>query len=163
MRNISWGKIILVCLIALTGYIIYHLFNTQFAKTTIDYFAFITGIFLVMEGLYKISKSKASLFPDQFLRGLRIIIGIWIFTIHLFQFMRYRVFSTQIAEITIAYKDYFPFFAGMFLVVEGFYKISKSKAHLFPDQFPRVFRIIIGTCLFTIHLLQFMHSSATCL
>ncbi|MEA3489360.1 MAG: hypothetical protein U9R44_03335 [Candidatus Omnitrophota bacterium] len=161
MKNISWGKITLVSIIALTAHITCCLFNTQFAKITIDYFAFITGIFLVTEGLYKISRSKAPFFPDQFLRGFRVVIGFWIFTIHLFQFMKYRVFSAQIAEITIDYKDYFPFLAGIILVADGLYRISRSKALFFPDQFLRIIRIVIGTCLFTIHLLQFMHSGAT--
>ena len=73
--------------------------------------------------------------------------------------MQYRVFSTQIAEITIDYKDYSAFIMGIFLVVEGFYKISKSKASLFPDQFLRILRVIIGECLIMIHLLQFIYCS----
>ncbi|RKY42514.1 MAG: hypothetical protein DRP85_02555 [Candidatus Makaraimicrobium thalassicum] len=87
MKKILWSKITLVCLIAFTGYAICLLFNTRFAKITIDYFAFLTGIFLVTEGLYKISRSKAPFLPDQFLRILRIIIGICLFTIHILQFM----------------------------------------------------------------------------
>ena len=161
MKNISLGKITLIFLIAFTGYTTYCLFYTQFAKITIDYFAFLTGIFLVTEALYKISGSKGPLFPDQFLRAFRVMIGAWIFTIHFFQFLKYRVFSIQISQITIDYKDYLPFFAGIFLVIEALYKISGSKGPLFPDQFLRVLRVIIGTCLFTIHLLQLIHVSAT--
>ncbi len=157
MKIISWSRITLIFLIALTGYITYHFFNTHFAKITIDYFAFIAGIFLIAEGLYKISRSKGPLFPDQFLRGFRVMIGIWIFTIHLFQFIKYRVLSAQIMTITIDYKDYFAFSFGIFLVVEGLYKIHRSKTSFFPGRFLRILRIIIGISLITIHLLQFTH------
>lgn len=160
MEKIPRDRIILACLIALTGYMIYRSFNTHFAKITIDYFAFLTGIFLIAEGLYKISGTKAPFFPGQFLRGCRVMIGAWVLTIHLLQFMKYRVFSSQIMEITIDYKDYFAFSAGIFLIAEGLYGISGSRAPLFPGQFLRILRVMIGTCLFTIHLLQFMHGSA---
>lgn len=157
MKIISWGKITLIFLIALTGYITYHFFNTHFAKITIDYLAFSAGIFLITEGLYKMSGSKGPLFPDQLLRGFRVMIGIWIFTIHLFQFIKYRILSTHIMTITIDYKDYFAFSFGIFLVVEGLYKIHRSKTFFFPDRSLRIFRIIIGISLITIHILQFMH------
>ena len=66
----------------------------------------------------------------------------------------FRAFETPFAEITI---DWFAFLAGIFLAVEGFYKIITSRsAPFFPDQMLRTFRGIIGTCVFTIHLLQFM-------
>ncbi len=156
MKNISRRKITLACLIALSGYATYRLFDTRFVKITIDYLAFSAGIFLMVEGLYKISRSKVAISADQFLRGFRVMIGGWIFLIHLSQFMKYRVFSRQIAEITIDYKDYFAFFMGIFLLAESLYKISASKAPLFPAQFPRILRAVIGTCLITIHIVQFM-------
>ena len=64
-----------------------------------------------------------------------------------------RVFGSAFAEITI---DYFAFFAGIFLVSEGLYRMISSKGASFLDQLLRAFRVIIGTCVFTIHLLQFM-------
>ncbi|MFC1480048.1 hypothetical protein ACFL5Y_01215 [Candidatus Omnitrophota bacterium] len=64
-----------------------------------------------------------------------------------------HVFETPFAEATI---DWFSFLAGIFLITEGTYKILTQKVPFFPDQLLRTFRIVIGTCVFTIHLLQFM-------
>lgn len=64
-----------------------------------------------------------------------------------------RVFDSLFAEITI---DWFAFSAGIFLIAEGLYKIFYSKDPSIQTQLLRVVRVIIGTCIFTIHLLQFM-------
>jgi len=63
------------------------------------------------------------------------------------------VFDSHFADLTI---DWFAFIAGSFLVAEALYQIFTSKDPLLRDQLFRAFRIIIGTCVFTIHLLQFM-------
>ncbi len=65
------------------------LFDTPFAEISIDWFAFLAGIFLMVEATWKIMKSEERLFPSQLLRIFRAIIGMNIFTIHLLQFMRY--------------------------------------------------------------------------
>ena len=64
-----------------------------------------------------------------------------------------RVFDSKFANETI---DYFAFFAGIFLIVEGLFKIATDKQRHIADLLSRTFRVIIGTCVFTIHLLQFM-------
>ncbi|MFH1846783.1 MAG: hypothetical protein ABH869_04425 [Candidatus Omnitrophota bacterium] len=79
---------ILITLILLTGFITFRVFETTFAEITIDWFAFLAGIFLVLESGYKLIKIKTSFFPDQLLRTFRLIIGTCVFTIHLLQFMR---------------------------------------------------------------------------
>ncbi len=78
----------LVIMIAVTAYITCNVFETSFAEITIDWFAFLAGIFLAIEGIYKIYKSKTPFFPNQLLRTLRVIIGTCVFTIHLLQFIR---------------------------------------------------------------------------
>lgn len=63
------------------------------------------------------------------------------------------VFDSRFALETI---DYFAFFAAIFLILEAMYKlITMPKAPL-SDKILRTIRLIIGTCVFTIHLLQFM-------
>jgi hypothetical protein len=66
-----------------------QLFDTFTAELIIDWVAFIAGIFLVAEGLYKIFSSKNPLLRDQILRAIRVLIGTCVFTIHLLQFMRF--------------------------------------------------------------------------
>lgn len=64
------------------------IFNTSFAKNTIDYFSFFAALFLITDGFYKIWRYKDELyFPDQFVRHLRIIIGACVFTIHVMQYV----------------------------------------------------------------------------
>jgi hypothetical protein len=65
------------------------LFDTPFAEVSIDWFAFLAGIFLMTEATWKIMASKKPVFPNQLLRVFRAIIGMNVFTIHLLQFMRY--------------------------------------------------------------------------
>ena len=87
MKKIYW--IILLAVFLFAGFMtICELFDSQFAKLTIDWFAFFAGIFLIVEGLYKILTSKMAAPFNQFLRFIRVAIGICIFTIHLLQFMR---------------------------------------------------------------------------
>ncbi|MDD5634321.1 MAG: hypothetical protein PHW46_03495 [Candidatus Omnitrophica bacterium] len=52
--------------------------------------------------------------------------------------------------------DCVAFVAGIFLLFEASYKIIISKRSIFPGQLNRVFRAVIGMCIMTIHLLQFM-------
>ncbi|MFH1797898.1 MAG: hypothetical protein ABH844_00915 [Candidatus Omnitrophota bacterium] len=78
----------LAVIVAVTVYITCGVFGTSFAEVTIDWFAFLAGIFLAIEGTYRICTSKAAFFPNQFLRTLRVIIGTCVFTIHLLQFTR---------------------------------------------------------------------------
>jgi len=67
------------------------------------------------------------------------------------------IFSTDFARNTI---DYFSFFAALFLIVDGFYKIRHYRDEpYFPDQLIRHFRIIIGTCVFTIHVMQYIYGT----
>ncbi|RKY41955.1 MAG: hypothetical protein DRP85_04425 [Candidatus Makaraimicrobium thalassicum] len=84
-----WTLITLAALITITWGITCRVFDSQFAEITIDWFAFLAGIFLAAEGTCKILKSSGPFFPGQFLRTLRVIIGTCVFTIHLLQFMRF--------------------------------------------------------------------------
>ena len=67
------------------------------------------------------------------------------------------VFNTPFAHSTV---DYFSFFAGFVLVADGFYKIRRyADEPYFPTQFIRVLRIIFGTCIFTIHFMQYLYGT----
>lgn len=64
------------------------IFNSSFAHNTIDYFSFIAALFLIIDGIYKISRYRVEkYFPNQFIRHVRIIIGTCIFTIHVMQYV----------------------------------------------------------------------------
>ncbi len=65
------------------------------------------------------------------------------------------IFRTPFARSTV---DYFSFFAGFVLIVDGFYKIRRyADEPYFPNQFIRHLRIIFGTCIFTIHIMQYLY------
>lgn len=63
-------------------------FFWSMGPVVVDYWAFAAGIFLVGEGLWRVSSSKESTFAINFFRVLRIGVGICIFTIHFLQFVR---------------------------------------------------------------------------
>jgi len=63
------------------------------------------------------------------------------------------LFGTRFAENTI---DYTSFAVGIFLVAEAGYKIMTRSESFFPTQLFRLARVIFGTGIFTIHLLQFL-------
>lgn len=71
----------------LTSSIVIMVFNSKFAKTTVDYFAFFAGIFLISDALFKIISKNDRFFPYQLIRFIRLIIGISIFTIHIMQYI----------------------------------------------------------------------------
>lgn len=65
------------------------------------------------------------------------------------------IFKTSFAKNTI---DYFSFTAALVLIIDGFYKIRHYKNETyFPNQFLRHLRIIIGACVFTIHVMQYVY------
>lgn len=88
MNRMHW-IIILATILAIAVAITCQAFDTKFAYLTVDWLAFLAGIFLVVEGAYKILRSKDPFFPFQLLRSTRVFIGMCIFTIHLLQLMRY--------------------------------------------------------------------------
>ncbi len=81
MKKIGW-IILAVSLVASTMVTIYWIFGTSFARATVDWFAIFAGIFLIVEGAYKIAISKEPFFPPQVIRAARIVIGACIFTVH---------------------------------------------------------------------------------
>jgi peptidoglycan/LPS O-acetylase OafA/YrhL len=74
--------------IAIASLICAVIFNTSFAKNTIDYFSFFAASFLMVDGLFKIWRYREEpYFPNHFVRNLRIIIGACVFTIHVMQYI----------------------------------------------------------------------------
>ena len=84
-----WILIALLIIITAGGAATCQLFDTLTADLIIDWVAFIAGIFLIVEGLYKIFSSKNPSLRDQICRAVRVLIGTCVFTIHLLQFMRF--------------------------------------------------------------------------
>ena len=84
-----WILIALLIIITAGGAVTCQLFDTLAADLIIDWVAFLAGIFLMVEGLYKIFSSKNPTLRDQVLRAIRVLIGTCVFTIHLLQFMRF--------------------------------------------------------------------------
>jgi len=68
--------------VLLTIIITVIIFKTHFAKLTIDLWSFGAALFLIIEGAVRIITSNDSFWPRQFVRFIRIIIGVCIFTIH---------------------------------------------------------------------------------
>ena len=157
MKKIHLTVITLAALMTAAFIVTCRSFDTQFANSTIDWFSFFVGIFLIVEAIYKMRKFRSPFFPDQFSRGIRIIIGADILTIHLIQFIWGINCKALESPLTQALIDWSAFSFGIFLIVEGIYSIFRSKATLLSrDQASRTIRVLIGTCVFTIHLLQFM-------
>ena len=88
MRKMIW-VVSFIGLITLTFVITCRVFDSKFADETIDYFAFVAGIFLAAEGVYKLITSRPQAICHIILRTLRVAVGTCIFTIHLLQFMRF--------------------------------------------------------------------------
>jgi hypothetical protein len=131
-------------------------FDTKFANSTIDWFSFLAGTFLVTESVYKMRKFRSPFFPNQLSRGVRIIIGTDIFAIHLIQFIwgvDCRALEAPLTQVAI---DWSAFSFGIFLIVEGIWSIFRSRAPILRDQVLRTIRVVIGMCVLTIHILQFM-------
>ena len=131
-------------------------FETPFAENSIDWFSFLVGIYLVTEGVYKIYRYPKPFFPIQLARIFRITIGASIFLTHLVQFVwgvDAEILSSPLKQALI---DWFSLSFGIYLIVEGIYGIFKSRSVIIRNQLLRIFRVLIGTSVFTIHLLQFM-------
>ena len=79
---------IIMITVAIAGAVCAYIFNTPFARGTIDYFSFFAAGFLIIDGFYKIRHYKNEpYFPNHFIRHFRIIIGACILTIHVMQFV----------------------------------------------------------------------------
>jgi len=72
--------IVLVSLI--TTITTFMVFKSRFAKLTIDLWSFGAALFLISEGIFRIITTSDSFWPRQFMRFVRIIIGVCVFTIH---------------------------------------------------------------------------------
>ena len=53
--------------------------------------------------------------------------------------------------------DIAAFLAGIFLFVEGFYRVYENKKDSFKRQFTRALRIALGCTIITVHIIQFLH------
>lgn len=85
-KNLLLTCTVLVCIF--TFYMTRRIFFSVSGPVVVDYWAFVTGVFLAGEGLWSMMRTKGDYFLVHFSRLLRISIGVCIFTIHLFQFTR---------------------------------------------------------------------------
>ena len=60
---------------------------SYFDPVTVDFLAFFIAIFLIVEGIYRISEHKNMSIKNQFTRSLRIAFGCAILTTHIVQFI----------------------------------------------------------------------------
>ena len=74
--------IIAFLLMGVAATITVFIFNTSFAKVTIDAWSFVASLFLIVEALYRIATTNDRTWPNQIVRIMRIIIGVCVFTIH---------------------------------------------------------------------------------
>ncbi|MFA6636467.1 MAG: hypothetical protein WCV56_05130 [Candidatus Omnitrophota bacterium] len=152
-KNLWVAGLCSLCAGAVTSLI----FGSYFIKVSIDYLSFIAGIFLVIDAAHAFYKAKNASLGSQFARAVRFLFGSFIIKIHLGQFLHYRVMSSQIAEIKIDWVDYVAISASIFLMAEGLTRILRSGSFVFPGQISRLFRILIGAIVLTIHILQLVH------
>lgn len=77
----------IIIVITISAGIVISIFQTNFARLTVDYFAFAAGILLITDALYKIKTDSEKPWSYQIVRFCRLIIGVSIFTIHIMQFI----------------------------------------------------------------------------
>jgi hypothetical protein len=53
--------------------------------------------------------------------------------------------------------DILAFIAGLFLIIEGFYKLYKYKESSLKLQLTRIIRVAFGCAIVTLHIMQFLH------
>ncbi|MDD3088529.1 MAG: hypothetical protein PHT95_01100 [Candidatus Omnitrophica bacterium] len=134
------------------------LFETPLAEESIDWISFLAGGFLVVDGVCKFLRSPKDPLYVRSSRVLRAIIGADVIVIHLAEFI-WGARSPETASPLLGMViDWMAFFFGIFLIAEATTGIIRQKGTYIPDQLARTFRIIIGTSVFTIHLLQFMRT-----
>ena len=149
-------SVLLAALITTSFVAVCWLFDTLFANLSIDWLAFLTTWFLMIEAVYKMFKFRDPVLPNQLFRVFRILIGAQVFTIHLIQY----TWGVNCAFLAAAWKqtalDWSALFFGVFLMVEGAWRILREKTATDFDQLLRITRVIIGASVFMIHLLQLM-------
>ena len=79
--------ILISLLVQLSGYNLISEGCSYLDPILIDVLAFSVGIFLVLDGLYRISEHKNMALRNQFTRSIRVAIGFAIITIHIMQFI----------------------------------------------------------------------------
>lgn len=168
MTNRTWVLAGLL-LAVISASVICAVFETPFAEASIDWFSFIAGGFLAIEGIYKMRKFRADPLSIQLCRFLRIFIGVNVFLVHLAEFIWGPHAPARTSALLGSVIDWAAFSYGIFLMIEGLTRMATSAhAHAgrlaqagsrrpaWIDQSTRALRVIIGSCVFTIHLLQFM-------
>ncbi|MBD3296978.1 MAG: hypothetical protein GF392_06370 [Candidatus Omnitrophica bacterium] len=132
------------------------LFDTPFSSDYIDWISYGAALFLVADGIINIKRHGNDSALSIRLRVCRIFIGCCVFTIHLIQQIwgiDSPIFRIRAVEVAI---DWSAFLFGVFLIVEGIYRILLSGPANTARQITRFIRILTGSVVFTIHLLQFM-------
>lgn len=144
-------------LIASAASTVCRVFDTNLVNSTIDWISFAASGFLILEASYKLKKFKHAPPLVHASRFIRILIGIWVIIIHMIQFIwgiDAPLFHPYIVRLTI---DWSALFFGIFLMCDGVWSIH---AHYnngeLKDQLLRLARTLVGTCVLTIHILQFI-------
>lgn len=183
MNKLTW-TLFAVFMAVLAASVVCIVFETPFAEASIDWFSFFAGAFLAAEGTYKIIKYRKAPSSVQFCRFIRIFIGANVFLVHLAEFIWGPHAPAQASALLGTIIDWTAFSFGIFLVAEGItriitvsvssieYRGSSSEmlsghdtrptipdpghGTYTADQITRTMRVMIGSSVFTIHLLQFM-------
>lgn len=86
--------------------------------------------------------------------GVSLTIIIFVTVIQIYGQNKIVQGCSYLDPITI---DFLAFFAALFLVIEGFYRISEHKTASLKRQSTRIIRIAFGCAILTLHIIQFMH------
>jgi hypothetical protein len=159
MNRLTW-TLLATLLAATAASVVCVVFETPFAEASIDWLAFFAGFFLTTEGLYKLIKYRKGPFHVQLCRFLRIFIGANVFLVHLAEFIWGPHAPAQTSILLGTIIDWAAFSFGIFLMIEGTIGLAapddRTRLTDSMDQITRAMRVVIGSSIFTIHLLQFM-------
>jgi hypothetical protein len=82
---------------------------------------------------------------------------IMIFLVAMLQFYGQSKISQQCSYLDPIYIDILAFFAGLFLVIEGFISIISKNDDSLIKQSSRIIRVLLGFSIITLHIIQFIH------
>ena len=159
MNRLTWTLLALFLAI-LACSVVCVVFETPLAEESIDWLSFLAGAFLAAEGIYKFLKYRNAPSYVQLCRFLRIFIGANVFLVHLAEFMWGAHAPAAVSPLLGAIIDWVATVYAGFLMIEGIIRIftGRGTACRAPaaDQITRTIRVVIGSSVFTIHILQFM-------
>ena len=125
-------------------------FNGYFDEIKHIYKALLTRQSMEKKNSNKIALKRVLIFTIS----VSVIVAILINLVQYYGASKITQNCSYLDPITI---DLLAFVAGIFLVVEGYYKIIIDNNRTIKNNLTRVIRITAGTTIFILHIVQFIH------